>query len=476
MTGAPEGEDQLAATLHRVVGETTFRPGQREAIESILAGRDTLAVMSTGSGKSAIYQVCAALIDGPTLVISPLIALQEDQVGSLEDGRVGVPAQLDASISRSARREVLEAVREGDVEFLFVAPEQLENPETLAAVSTSPPSLIVVDEAHCVSGWGHDFRPAYARLGATIAEVGHPPVLCLTATASPPVCDDIIRLLELDDPAVVVRGFDRPNIELSVQRHLDAADRDAAVVAAATELPGAGIVYVATQRRSVELAAAIDEHRPAVHYHGGLKRSVRDEAQRAFLDGTVDVIVATNAFGMGIDKPDVRWVLHADLPDSLDAYFQEVGRAGRDGEPASAVLHYRSEDVGRRRSLMRAAAGDPARAALVRSRLEMMRKYAESTHCRRAQVLGYFGEPFDPPCEACDNCAAGRPFGSGAPAVDVPSEVPYPTGTGVRHVEWGPGVVMEAVGDHLTVLFDDVGYRTLSLALVEENDLLAVVT
>jgi ATP-dependent DNA helicase RecQ len=450
--------------VHEHLGHERLRPGQRQAIEAVLAGRDVLAIMPTGGGKSAIYQVAGAEIPGPTLVVSPLIALQHDQVRSLEDATVGLPGRLDSTMSTGERAATLDAIASGELEFVFLAPEQLQNDETIAAVEAAPPSLVVIDEAHCVSTWGHDFRPAYATIGDALGRLGKPRVLCLTATASPPVRADIVEMLGLRDPAVIVAGFDRPNIHLAVERFEQAADRDRAIVQAASTLEGEGIVYTATRRHAVELSDAITASRPAAYYHGAMPRRERDDAQHRFLDGDAAVMVATNAFGMGIDKPDVRWVLHADMPDSIDSYYQEVGRAGRDGEPARAVLHFRPGDTGRQRFLSAGSKDDPARAALVASRLEMMRSYAESATCRRRQLLAYFGEALDGPCSGCDVCDR-RPA---APIADVG----FAPGDEVEHATWGAGTVLDVDSARITVLFETAGYRHLDPGVVTEQRLL----
>ena len=340
---------RIERTAREVLGFAALRPGQREAVESVLAGRDTLAVLSTGSGKSAIYQIAGLLTKGPTLVVSPLIALQRDQVDGLRRRALGA-AQLNSSVPEREREEALAELAEDALEFLFLAPEQLANAAVLDELAAARPTLLVVDEAHCISEWGHDFRPDYLRLGAAIETFGHPRVLALTATAAPPVRAEIVERLGLRDPDIVVRGFDRPNLELDVARFHEARHKDEALLEAVAEADRPGIVYAATRKRTEALAAALrDRGVEAVAYHAGLKAAAREAVQERFMASDADVIVATTAFGMGVDKPDVRFVFHAEVPESVDAYWQEVGRAGRDGEPAHAVLFYRAEDLGLRR-------------------------------------------------------------------------------------------------------------------------------
>src|SRR3954449_5638918 len=341
--------DPIERTAREVLGFEALRPGQREAIESVLAGRDTLAVLSTRSGKSALYQIARLLTKGATVVVSPLIALQRDQVDALRDRALGA-AQLNSSVPAGELEEPLAELEEDALEFLFLAPEQLANAEVLDELATAGPSLIVVDEAHAISEWGHDFRPDYLRLGAAIETLGHPPVLALTATAAPPVRDEIVERLGLREPEIVVRGFDRPNLDLAVERFHDERHKDQALLDAIAAADKPGIVYAATRKRTEELAAALAERGvEACPYHAGLKKSERETAQERFMDSELDAIVATTAFGMGVDKADVRFVFHSEVPESVDSYYQEVGRAGRDGEPAGAVLFYRAEDLGLRR-------------------------------------------------------------------------------------------------------------------------------
>ncbi|NUW36960.1 ATP-dependent DNA helicase RecQ [Nonomuraea sp. SMC257] len=337
--------DKCEHAARRLLGLSELRPGQLDAMTSLAEGRDTLVVMPTGSGKSAVYQVPALLLPGPTLIVSPLIALQRDQVEALRRQRHDEKAtSVDASTPAGRRAATFEALRAGETEFLFCAPEQLARPDVVRELAEARISLMVVDEAHCVSSWGHDFRPDYLRLGSAAEAIGRPVIAALTATAAPPVREEIVERLGMRDPLQIVRGFDRPNISLSVRRELsDPAD---ALVAAVLEQPSPGIVYTATRRRTAELAGRLAEAGlRAEAYHAGLRRGERDAAHGRFMAGELDVVVATSAFGMGIDKPDVRYVFHSEIPGSLDAYYQEIGRAGRDGDPAEALLFYRPEDL-----------------------------------------------------------------------------------------------------------------------------------
>jgi ATP-dependent DNA helicase RecQ len=534
----------IERVAREALGFEQLRPGQLEAIESVLAGSDTLVVMSTGSGKSAIYQIAGLLEPGATVVVSPLIALQRDQVEHLRERAAGGAAQLNSAVPAEERDAALAELAEDALEFLFLAPEQLANPDVLAELAVARPSLLVVDEAHCVSEWGHDFRPDYLRLGAAADALGRPPVLALTATAAPPVREEICERLGLRDPAVIVRGFDRPNIRLAVER-FDGDNAELRKLRALREraaaAPAPGIVYVATRRGAEELAGALcEDGLRAASYHAGLRRAEREAVQERFDDDDLDVVVATIAFGMGVDKPNVRWVFHAEISESLDAYYQEIGRAGRDGEPAEAVLFYRPEDLGLRRffsgarlrledladvleavrdagapvapetvrdatglsetrlaaaigrleqagavsvlptgevavaadaapareTLAEAAEAEARRHTLDRSRIDMARAYAEEGGCRRAFLLSWFGEPFEPPCGSCDNCEAGR--GEREPA----GAAPFAAGDRVAHERWGEGVVQRCQDGEVLVRFEAEGYKTLALDLVLERDLL----
>ena len=354
--------DDIDRVARESFGIDRLKPAQRDAIEAAVNGRDVLGVLATGYGKSAMYQIAAALRDGVTVVVSPLIALQEDQLVGIEsapDAPAGVALNSAGGVRRT--REAWRMLRTGRAEFVLLAPEQLAKDDVLAALAELEVSLLVVDEAHCIASWGHDFRPDYLMIGSAAERLGRPPVMALTATASTPVRAEIVSRLGLRDPFVCIGELDRPNISLAVRRHAQDADKRAAVVDEVVELPTPGLVYTATRRDTEQYAEQLQERGlRAAAYHAGMSAKSRERVHEDLLEDRLDAVVATSAFGMGIDKPNVRFVVHADAPDSVDAYYQEMGRAGRDGRPAHAVLHFRPEDLALRRYFAgrRPAAGE----------------------------------------------------------------------------------------------------------------------
>ena len=340
----------ISAAAQKLLGFKSLRPGQREAIQSLLEGRDTLLIQPTGSGKSAVYQIAGSLLAGSTVIVSPLIALQKDQSDSIQASELDETAVVNSTLSASEYRETLKRIEDGEIEFIFLAPEQLRNPETVERLRSAGISLFAVDEAHCITHWGHDFRPDYLELARVIEALDHPVVLAMTATASREIRSEITERLGMRDPRVFVHGFDRPNISLRVDLFSEEDEKLEAVVKRVEFAEKPGIVYVATHKHAETLAKELrDRGVDAVFYHGGLKAKDRDKIQDRFMKGEVPVIVATNAFGIGVDKADIRFVYHADVSDSVDAYYQEIGRAGRDGESAEAVLFYRPGDISAQR-------------------------------------------------------------------------------------------------------------------------------
>ena len=384
--------------LHEVFGFPSFRGQQEAIVHDVCAGRDVLAIMPTGAGKSLCYQVPALVRPGCALVISPLIALMADQVRALR--AYGVRAAALNSQTQDAGATI-DALENGDLDLLYVAPERAALDSFRRMITRTEIALVAIDEAHCVSQWGHDFRPEYRQLRALCDLLPGTPRIALTATADVATRADILDQLGIAPDRMVLAGFDRPNIRYEVAPKTSTARQLTAFLD--TQRGNSGIVYAPTRGLTDKTAAALSAHGlNARAYHAGLDPQTRARNQAAFVDADDMVMVATIAFGMGIDKPDVRFVVHLGLPKSIEAYYQETGRAGRDGDPAVAHLLYGADDIARARGFI--AEGPADRAALDTARLGALISFCETATCRRAPLLAYFGEPVPPPCGNCDNC------------------------------------------------------------------------
>jgi ATP-dependent DNA helicase RecQ len=407
----------LAAELKLRFGFDSFRPGQQEVVCDILRGRDLLAIMPTGGGKSLCFQLPALLSPGVCIVVSPLIALMQDQVRLLQDN--GIEATfINSSLERAEVSRRLARLDRGEIKLLYVAPERLLQSEFLCDVlprldSARGISSLVVDEAHCVSDWGHDFRPEYRQIHRLRAQFPRMPIAAFTATATERVRQDIVRQLELREPCIHVASFNRPNLHYAVRPK--SRETYPELVEHARRETGAGIIYCLSRKRVDELSGQLQaDGIRALPYHAGLDAGTRRDNQDAFIRDDAQVIVATIAFGMGINKPDVRWVVHYDLPKTLEGYYQESGRAGRDGERARCILYFGAGDIRTAEHII-AQKVDPVtfepladEQRIARQQLRQVLNYVESGECRRSVQLGYFGESFVGPCNACDNCLSPR--------------------------------------------------------------------
>ncbi|MEP6884174.1 MAG: DNA helicase RecQ [Gammaproteobacteria bacterium] len=406
----------LAHSLNRIFGFTAFRPGQEAVVGDVLAGRDVIALMPTGGGKSLCFQLPALLQRGVSLVVSPLIALMQDQVRLLEDNGIAATF-INSSLRRDEVQQRITGMLQGDFKLVYLAPERLLMPDFINGplqqlAANLGISAFVIDEAHCVSEWGHDFRPEYRQLSTL--RLRHPriPILAFTATATSRVRSDIIAQLGLRDPAMHLSSFNRPNL------YYDVRQKDAGTDAELLRLVktgGSGIIYCLSRKRVEKICEQLTSGGVGARpYHAGLDAAERRANQDAFIRDNVQVMVATIAFGMGINKPDVRWVVHYDLPRSLEGYYQESGRAGRDGDPARCTLFYGPSDIRTAEFLIQQKvdpdSGEPLEdeQRIARQQLRQILSYAESTECRRAIQLRYFDEDFAPPCGACDNCCEPR--------------------------------------------------------------------
>ena len=472
----------LREHLQNVFGLDDFRPAQRGVIEDVLSGHDSLCVMPTGAGKSLCYQLPAVVLGGLSIVVSPLISLMEDQVQQLRDEGIDA-CMLNSSLSASLQRETLREIEAGFEGLLYVAPERFFAANFQSLMEKLKPRLFAIDEAHCVSQWGHDFRPEYSRLGEVRKRLGNPTTIALTATATEDVRNDIIHALGLREPRVVVTGFDRINLLYECRRVSKVSDKTQELLDLLRTEMGSGIVYCATRKAVDEVTGLLGNRlkdRPVFAYHAGMDASARTANQERFMSTPRSIAVATNAFGMGINKPDIRWVAHWNLPGTLEAYYQEAGRAGRDGQPSRCVVLFNYQDRYTQEFFIDKmgedtdAPPDPRlleqRKANARTKLDLIIQYAQTHKCRRQMILDYFGDD-DAVVEncACDVCRRGKSPDS---VVESPVIVPDEVVLLVRQMlsaiarlngKFGVGVVAEVLAGSENEKTDRFDFRKLSV-------------
>jgi ATP-dependent DNA helicase RecQ len=539
----------LRAALREKFGFKDFYPGQEEVVSRVLSGQDTLAILATGAGKSLTYQLPALLLDGTTVVVSPLIALMKDQLDMLRERGITDVVALNSTLSEEQELRARERIRSGSIKIAYTTPEKLEDESFLALLQSIKVPLFVVDEAHCISQWGHDFRPAYLALGGVIGKLQRPTVLALTATATPSVREDVLHQLGIEHVKPIVRGFDRPNLVYEARKADKEADKLKILNALFTgddALEGTGIIYTATIKNALEVQRYLTRQLevPAAVYHSKLHKEDRTSVHNLFMDEAIRAVVATNAFGLGIDKPNIRFVVHYDLPGSLEAYTQEAGRAGRDGLESRCILIYRMSDtrvqnyfltgkypdveevqrvfgtievfgeqpggvsmtdlrkilqlpltklkvilallkksgyiepvgksayglteaVRKHRELVLSLANYETKKSYDQSKLAMMLQYAETSSCRRRFILNYFGEDFVAlNCGACDNCLRALRRGTDQGAATGGFKI----SDVVAHTKFGIGTVERTEKDLVTVLFPNVGYKTLLASAVRHAE------
>ncbi len=397
--------------LKQTFGYDHFRPLQADIIDAVLAGRDCLVLMPTGGGKSVCFQVPALVNDGLTVVISPLIALMKDQVEALRANGVRA-AYLNSTLTPREQDSVLWMAKLGELKLLYIAPERLFSGNTVEFLKTLDVSLFAIDESHCISAWGHDFRPEYRQLSMLKREFPEVPVIALTATADKVTRKDILAQLGIPEAEVFLASFDRPNLSLTVLPSQKRLQRIESFLRKHEAQPG--IVYCLSRKSTEDVAESLRKLGfRAEHYHAGCTAEQRSRVQEAFLKDDIQIIVATIAFGMGIDKSNVRWVIHYNLPSNVESYYQEIGRAGRDGEPADTVLFYGYQDVAMRLDMIQKAEVPDEQKDLQRAKLQRMKQYAEADHCRRRILLSYFNETATKDCGNCDVCQNPREYFDG---------------------------------------------------------------